>query len=225
MQKTFVKSLLSIVAVFVISPISQCSASIIEVSDRSVFDSLSPPTVTVDFEGIAGGFDVYQGSSFTMSGITFEDNVGRMFILDKNFYGISFPSDYLNENDFSISLSIEMTPPAGTTAFGFDYGSLNTTFGSLGATTVEVTDGSGTYITAIVPPAEGSLAFIGFLSDSTITSIKVIDLGGFFVLDNVSAGPAIATTPEPSSIALLAIGGLGAAAGAYRRRRQTKTTA
>lgn len=48
---------------------------------------------------------------------------------------------------------------------------------------------------------------------------------GAMLLDNLTLSSDAAAVPEPSSIALLAIGGFGAIAGAYRRRRQVNLSA
>ena len=65
----------------------------------------------------------------------------------------------------------------------------------------------------------GTSTFLSSGYSGLVTSVGVNSATGYAVMDNVTyQGHAV---PEPSSFALLGLGGIGLAIGAYRRRRAT----
>jgi hypothetical protein len=202
----------------------QARADLTVYFDRTAFNAATTGTSTIGFEGIAGGGLAYKGSSFTLSGVTLSDGgAGHLFVLDKNWYQPGLSSDYLNENDGNTQ-SIDITPTAGTTALGTDFGNLNSTFGSSLSITVATTNGSGTSTYNLTAPSQPNLAFVGFTSDTAILDVKFS--GVFLVLDNVTTGQADpVSAPEPSALAYAATGVLTLAGFAWRKRRRARVAA
>lgn len=179
------------------------SAALIVYNTQTTFDAATTPNQTIDFEGELNS--TFRGGAYTISGVTFSDNVSHLFTLDANLYGPQLASDYLNLNSLGTHY-IDITAGAGATAFGVDFGTLNQTFGTSLVVTAAVTDISGTSIFNLIAPTQPTLDFIGFTSTSLITNVRFT--GEFLVLDNLTIGSA-ASVPEPSILALMGLGLLG----------------
>lgn len=189
--------------------VGSVSAAPIVYTDRALFSAASTGTTTVDFEGESGA--TARGSSLTVAGVTFTSDVARMFTLDGSWYAPALASDYLNLNEIG-NHYIDISA-AGMTAIGFDFGTLNATFGT--STAVMVTDSlGGSY--SLTSPGQPALGFVGFTSDVALTSVRVS--GTLIVLDNVTTGrAAVNPVPAPGSLPLVAAG-LAALALVARRR-------
>jgi len=199
-------------------------------TSRTTFDVAVPSYTTITFDGQA----VPYTNSLTYSGVTFAGATNyQVGVIEGTNVGA--PGNYVltsNTNapgQFNVD-NIIITPPANTTAFGFDIKSSNSALSgqtAAGSYQVTLNTADGNSITQVVTvPSYTSFSFIGFTSDVNITSIVIRSLsGGDPVLDNVSSnGTAPAATPEPATMLLFGTGLAGAASFARRRRRQQPTT-
>lgn len=196
-------------ALVAILAVTAASAAPVVYNSRALFDAATTGTTTVDFEGEASY--THRGSSFTVSGTTFTADINYLFTLDAGWYGPGFASDYLNMNVYGVHY-IDISA-AGMTAIGFDFGTLNETFGAQSDVTVLDSLGNSYHLTA---PTQPTLGFVGLTSDVTLTSVRVS--GELVVLDNVTTGRArAAELPLPGTLALV---GLGLAALGVANRRK-----
>jgi len=114
---------------------------------------------------------------------------------------------------------LNLAVPAGTTYFGFYWGSLDSyNLVELDQSNGDTLDITGAELATLVPGvvADGSTSyFVNFYADpgATFTSAGFSSLQDSFEFDNVATA-----TPEPASLAMLA-GGLLVVAGAVRRRK------
>jgi hypothetical protein len=114
---------------------------------------------------------------------------------------------------------LNLAVPAGTTYFGFYWGSLDTyNVFELQQSNGDTLDITGAQLASLVPGvvADGSTSyFVNFSADpgATFTSAGFSSLQNSFEFDNVATA-----TPEPASLAMLA-GGLLVLAGTVRRRK------
>jgi hypothetical protein len=188
-------------------------------TSRTTFDAAAPGTNTITFGSTAATL----ANSLTYSGVTFAGGTNyQVEVIDGTNVGA--PGNFVltsNTNTPGASgPSIVITPPANTTAFGFDIKSSDSALGTLGTGSYQITI-NGTPV-GTVTPTYTSFSFIGFTSDVPITSITITALsGGDAVLDNVSFNGAAPTeTPEPATMLLFGTGIAGAASFVRRRRRQ-----
>ena len=183
------------------------SAAPVVYTDRTAFMAAATGTTTVDFEGET--VFTSRAGSFSVSGTTFTSDIDRMFTFDAGFYTPALPSDYLHLNDLGTH-DIDISA-AGMTAIGFDFGTLNGTFGTQTSVTVLDSLGNSYNITA---PGQPALSFFGLTSDVVLTSVRVT--GELLVLDNVTTGSA-AAVPLPGSLALVLLGLAGVGLRQHRR--------
>ncbi len=206
-------------------------AGLIFYTNRAAFDAAVAGEQTITFHAPSPTTFAFNPTppGLTLSGVNF--NITNTLpgdglnVTGKNFAGNAYPEDFLvpsfSPNRTSTQLSITL-PPGGATAIGLDYGS----FGN-NPPLFTFALSTGETFTATPAPFD-SLGFLGFTSTSPITSLTITDPGPpgsseVPVLGDFSFGTA-AAVPEPSSLALLSIGGL-ALAGWRRWKKRAGVTA
>ena len=119
------------------------SAAPVVYADRTAFMAAATGTTTVDFEGEPSGSGTFRVDSFSVSGTTFTSSIARLFTLDAGHISpvglLASASDYLHLHSFGNNY-IDISA-AGMMAIGFDFGTLDVTFGS--QTSVTVLDSLG----------------------------------------------------------------------------------
>jgi hypothetical protein len=194
-------------------------ASTTEYTDVSSFDAAVLPPSTYNFEGIAPSGSTSSVDA-TVGGATFTTDtlVNNELVVDRNagfaFYNASFFSgqslDGVNPSEVVCTL-------AGATALGFTYGDYSDS-----AIPFTVTLSTGDIFTLTTPsnpdPSVSNTGFVGFVSDTPITSVTFADnYTGFDVIDFSESAGAV-SAPEPGTLALMVTGLLGTALLGRRRR-------
>ena len=202
---------------FLICAQPSARAGLIFYTSRAAFDAAVTGEQTVKFQAPSPTSFSYFPTppGLTLSGVNF--NITNPLPGDglnptgKNYSGITYPTDILvpsaSPSRTSTQLSITL-PPGGATAIGLDYGSfgINPPLFTFALSTGET-------FTATPAPFD-SLGFLGFTSTSPVTSLTITDpgppaLSEVPILGDFSFGTAV--VPEPSSLALLSLGGLALA--------------
>ncbi|TWU00991.1 PEP-CTERM sorting domain-containing protein [Stieleria varia] len=212
-------------AVLIASTLSQSAyaAMIVDYHDRSVFDTAVGPTTLEDFGSISvplefGSTAVDVGPfSISMSAVlsVMDENV---LTLQKLQNDISPAASNIARVLINSSSSLILTFDTPIYAFGADFSGLS----DGNQTTL---DASGMNVDLPEGP-EAAIQFFGFNSDTPFTTLTFATSGfassDGFRFDNVSfaTSASISSVPEPSSLAVFAVGGLIAGAGATRRRRR-----
>lgn len=187
-------------------------------TDSAAFHAANPGLSVLTFEGIAppGGY-VEPAPQPIAPGVLFSSpslGTSDISVADPGFF-FGTPSAALFVDEFSEPLDILLDP--SVLAVGFD---LASGFDG-GPVTVEVFNG-GTLLDSTVVTVPDQTIFTGFIGVSgvgPITSVRVSPiLGEFILIDNLAYGNVV---PEPSSIALVGLGGLSLVGYAIRRRRAT----
>ena len=149
-------------------------------------------------------------------GVTYSTAIGTGFFFNIDSGG-EFEGGFLDgivQPDFDNKLTITFDDPVA--GFGFD---TNYFMGSEFDITINFLSGQAYTNTFAVENLDFPLQFFGFISDSgDITSAVIFSNGTndfSFALDNFTYGGTV--VPEPSSLALTAIGGLGLIGLARRR--------
>ena len=187
---------------------------------RATFDTAAPGTSTITF----GNTGTSLSNSLTYSGVTFAGAAGHQVeVIDGTNVGA--PGNFVltsnsNAGQFNVD-NIIITPPTGCRAFGFDIKSSNSAVSPMTAAGTYEIYVNGALAATVTVPTFNSFSFIGFTSDTDISSVAIRALtGGDPVIDNVSfSGAAPAETPEPATLVLLGTGLAGGASVARRRRR------
>jgi PEP-CTERM motif-containing protein len=182
----------------------------------------------ITFEGSTTGLQ----NSITQLGVTFSIGSGRsnagVEIIDG--FNVGAPgTNVLTAGGDVIGVlgglnNIELTLLNGTTAFGFDLKSGNTTAGSQTGGSYEIYL-NGALFSTVVIPTYSAFGFFGVsgLDPNIVNMIAIRAIaGGEPVLDNVTFGPT--SVPEPASMVLLGTGLIGIAS-AIRKRRHPKVNA
>jgi hypothetical protein len=186
------------------------SANLTIIDNRADFTRAATGLTVIPFENIAGSnayryYPTPPGVTFSGANFTIDPLAGdgNMFVLGKNYY-------YANNSVLSSQqqtrgvANILVTLPKPSTAIATDYGIVNV--GTMYPFTFLLSTGdSFTRVNTGGP----NLEFIGFISDTPIKTIEISvpRLGDAMNIDNFTFGNAV---PEPTSLFLLAIGGLAA---------------
>jgi hypothetical protein len=149
------------------------------------------------------------GPGLVQAGATY--NASTFFWNADGYYGLH--SRTLGDSSGWRGLGISISYTAPVTAFGFDLAGYA---GYSDEGVVEVFDTSNNLLTS----ASVRSGFFGWENAAGIGRITVSANSGYLMIDNHGYGSASATVPEPGTLALLAVAGLGAAAA--RRKRTTR---
>jgi PEP-CTERM motif len=184
-------------------------ANIITYTTPASYAAATTGNTTVNFSGIApamGFVSVNVPPGITVGGINFTINQatsnGSLFVVDGAFsnnpWGVPLlDSQFSTQTDENILITL----PHAVTAAAFD-------FGSLVSSPVTFTLSTGETFGATTA-GKPNLQFLGVTSSVPFTSIEISQpIGNAVVLEDVTIGTALAV-PEPSTLALFAIGGLG----------------
>lgn len=196
-------------------------AALISYSDLASFTGANTTVVVEDFESAAIPHDVAM-SSFTHNGITFTGDAGvrthNVWDASAGYVNFSVPittSSVLTANGDE---NILMTFSSPSTAVGFD-----TYLNFYGPATITVTlvgGGSQVYTFNQDPTKVG---FWGVSSDdAAIASVRWATVNGGLIntgIDNIRAGAPSGAVPEPSTLALVTLGGCAALVAMRRRAR------
>ena len=186
-------------------------------TSRSTFNSaVGPGAYTESFDSLGDGDLGTQTKTFTSGGFSFTASTGAALPDDNDLFGV----DGSTATDFLLSTTIPsdltFTFPAGNvTAVGGDFALTDTSF-NVAADTFQLTLADGTTVTRT---SGSDTAFVGFTSSVPIASLTFVVPSDataneyFATVNNLTVGTAV---PEPTSLALVAVGGAGLLG---RRRR------
>jgi hypothetical protein len=198
---------------------SLASATTTEYTDVLSFEAAVLPPSTYNFEGIAPSGSV-SFVDVTVGGATFTAGGGSNYdvVIDSNAgignYGSSFFSGEAGVP--GVAPSEVVCTLAGAMALGFTYGDW-----ADAAILFTVTLSTGDIFTLTTPSNAGfATGFVGFVSDTPITSVTFADNGSAFDVLQFSESAGATSVPEPGTLALTATGLLGMAL-LGRRRRMT----
>jgi len=195
----------------------EASATVTEYTDQSAYNAAISNSTIFNFDDVTGPGTVIPG------GVTFGDL--SLTGSDSNFsFVVGSGAPLYGGTAFFASLSSApgvdaadvLCTSAGSTALGFLYGD----FADGGGLPFTITLSTGDSFQLSTPPIPGSdTGFVGFVSNTPITSVTFSDDGQGFDLLQVDNSPAGAVgAPEPGPFALLATGLLYLAVLPRRRR-------
>ncbi len=184
------------------------NAGVIEFTDRGAWLVAAGALTNIDFEGIApaGGHKDFTGP-VTFSGVQFSAPfIGGGGIAESV---VSAGLDYVNawgsgdKLQASAGVEFDITLPSGVKAVGSDIMITSTFFfGTNGSYTAMLsTSDMFTNIFSSGPPTR---SFVGFISTTPITSLKLISNPSLAMIDNFAF--TAAAIPEPSSLTLFGAG-------------------
>ena len=211
---------------------SQLGAGLITYSDRASFNADVSGQTVIDFESYSDFDDLGTGpTSETIGNATFSLDGGKLFVFGPGEYG-TIGSKYLNHNNSGAgNITVSFADPVF--AVGFDTASLNNWGGAAnpGEMTLALSSGDSVFVSAPHTWRTSNftnipLQFIGFVSDTPITSFTILDPSDGVVIDDFAyAVAASSPIPEPSSLALLGMGGIGMVGYRWRRKWRAKPSA
>lgn len=187
------KKVLAIVAIYcLVWSTAPASASMNEYTSLSDFNAAALGVTTYNFDASSG--------SSTVGGVTFSATV-ESFVLPASFtnYGVDFFSGQYGTPTNNVTATL----PSGVTAIGFNYGSYYDANAP-----VTVTINGHNFNAPATPASTGSATdFVGFTSDTPITSVVFAEQGIVLDITQFEAGSANATpTPIPAAAWLLGSG-------------------
>lgn len=199
------------------------------------YNANSIGNTTVDFAGIVapGGFQLYNPPTLTRGGVDFSINQatsnGSLYLIGAGYGGPPAAFSYGNGPVLSSQLStsgvnnLVITLPGAYTSFAVDFKSIHYNDQTADPLTFTLSTGDSFQVT---PTYGTTYEFRGVLSSVAFTSITITDSArdGFGVISLAdlrfgTASPVAAAVPEPSTLALWAIAGIGTALGVRRRAR------
>lgn len=228
------RSFLSLVVLLATGAIAQ-AGMITTYADRTTFETALGGPITVETFTEVAHFPISTGilnSSTNLvvdsgppilpgdikPGVTYSTAIGTGFFFNIDSGG-GYVGGFLDgfaQSTYANALTITFDNPVS--GFGFDTNSL---MGSGFDVAINFTSGPAYANNFAVAPNLGPLQFFGFTSDmGDISSVVILGKGNAifsFALDNFTFGGST-VVPEPSSLALTAIGGLGLIGLARRRR-------
>jgi len=200
---------------------SEASATVTEYTDPTTYSAATSNSTTFTFGDLTAPGSVSFGP-VTFGGLVFSGDDSSSFP-----YVVGSGSPYYGGTAFFTSLS--STPgidemlcySSGSTAIGFIYGD----FADGGGQPFTVTLSTGDSFELSTPANPGSdTGFVGFVSNTPITSVTFSDNGQGFDLLQVDESPARGV-PEPAPFELLAAGLLSLAVLGRRRALRVERTA
>lgn len=192
--------------------------------NRASFTSAVGSLPNIGFEGLApaGGFTDFATTGLTQSGVNFSSvrppNTpptvnSLLFVVDP-----AFNPDGYNWGSGALLIgglrgTINVTLPGGINVVGTDFSTILPYASDL---TVTLSTGVSRTVSALNFP---NRAFIGFISETPISSLSFTSLDGYPQLDNFTFGSRIVeqSTPIPTPALLPGLIGLGVAA--WKRRK------
>jgi len=216
METKLARVTLGIVVLALNAPLALASTT--EYTDPLSFGAAAGPLNTYNFEGIApSGFFVQQDVTLgdATIGATFTAGSGSLdYVVDANAgianYGASFFTGQSTDLSQYASEVVCTLSGAGTTAIGFTYGDFYQTDAGIGIT-ASLSTGDAFLLNAPLNTGVDT-GFVGFVSDTPITSVSFVDAGSGFDVINFTS------VPEPGTLALMTTGLLGVALLGRRRR-------
>lgn len=198
----------ALIAVLVGVCSESCRASVTIYTTLAEFQAaISGRSTTIEtFDAYSDSSDNLQGSSVTRQGVNFASTSNSIYIPGPTFAGgfFNFGTNNLLLNNNTLQ-PLVITLPAGITAVGASWGD------SAGSASMPFSV-DGTPVATLTWPGGRSLSFLGFVSDSPISTISVTSTHNHVVVDNF----AFAAAPEPGRATLLVAGAMMILA---RRRR------
>ncbi|CAN5530900.1 hypothetical protein BH20VER3_BH20VER3_02860 [soil metagenome] len=202
--------------------------------NRTVFSAAAPQaTNTFGFEefNLAPGTSTGFFSTLTELGyVTFNSNGNyRQEVIDGFNVGQPNNNVYVTIASLTTGTLADITFGAGVSAVGFDLKNTASAGGTAGAVpqefTISLFSGSATLgsFAVLTLPGGSLFSFAGFTSDSPITQLTITSTGLSpnldVVLDNFQVS---AQVPEPGTVALAVVGGLGLFAAGRRRLKNRR---
>jgi hypothetical protein len=198
---------------------SETSATVTEYTDPTTYSVATSNSTTFTFDGLTAPGTVSFGP-VTFGGLVLagDDSSSYPFVVGSGspFYGgTAFFTSSSSTPGFDELLCYSL----GSRAIGFIYGD----FVDAGGQPFTVTLSTGDSFELSTPANPGSdIGFVGFVSDTPITSVTFSDNGQGFDLLQVDASPARGV-PEPAPFELLAAGLLSLAVLGCRRAHVQRT--
>lgn len=207
---------------------------VIALSSQSAFGAI----VNVDFESqpYLNFFSSVSDSGFNFTSLDPDNSPYAIAIADPDFFGPIGPDNgsqrYLFSNDANHVISVQHAGGAAFSLLSFDFAEAHQGITVFWATTITVTgflSGGGTVTATAIPDfvhdGPGGVAdFQTLVLPASFTNLVEVQFAGagaldlnFYNLDNLKIETAPAEVPEPASLVLLSLGGIGLVAA---RRKQ-----